>query len=160
MTNFRVTKIVSLIALAGAMSFASMPAQAQSTEEVLGALIGGTAGSVIGGKIDNKGSNAEGQVIGAIAGGTLGYIIGDALDNDKDKQLHTRYDGRSGDYYVYNGRAYRRYQDPQYGYVAIPIRDNDRYYYADGRKKTVSNYNARKQTNTVRRKDSRRRFYK
>lgn len=128
------TKAFSLLAITGALSMAATPAQAQSTEEALGAIIGGTAGAIIGGELDKKGSNDEGKIIGAVVGGSLGYIIGNGLDNDDE--VRRRHTNQSGEYYRQDGRAYRRYKDPQYGFVSIRIGNGDPYYYSDGRKKS------------------------
>ncbi len=125
--------VVPTLILASALLFNAGAAHAQSTEGVLGGLIGGTLGSVVGGKLDNKGSSSEGKVIGAVVGGSLGYVIGDGLDDD-DK-LNNRYSNQPGTYYKHNGKSYRRYNDNQYGYVSIPINSNDRYYHANGKRK-------------------------
>ena len=128
----------TLIAAAALLPLLALPAQAQSTEEALGTVIGGTAGAIIGGEVDNRGSNIEGQVIGAAVGGTLGYVIGDRIDdrNDDERRLRARYGDRAGTFYQKDGRAYRRFQDPDYGYVSFPVRDGDPYYYLDGRRKS------------------------
>lgn len=119
--------------LSGALFTAATPASAQSTEEAVGAIIGGTAGTIIGGEIDNKGSKIEGQIIGGLVGGTLGYVIGGELE--KDDKIRREYADKPGEYYTYNGQPYRRYKDDQYGYVSMPIYASDPYYFSDGRKK-------------------------
>ena len=134
MTTSFITKTLSIAAIAGAMTVFSAPAQAQSTEEVLGAIIGGSAGAVVGGELDNKGSKDEGKIIGAVVGGSLGYIVGSGLDNDND--VRNRYADRSGEFYRKDGQAYRRYRDADYGYVSFRVDSNDPYYYSDGRKKS------------------------
>lgn len=115
------------------ISLGAGSAYAQSTEEAVGAIIGGTAGTIIGGELDKKGSKIEGQIIGGLVGGTLGYVIGGELENDND--LRRRYNDRPGEYYAYQGKAYRRYPHDQYGYISYPISSGDPFYYQDGRKK-------------------------
>lgn len=127
------TQAIKLAALAGVLSFTVTAAHAQSTEEVVGAVVGGTAGAIVGGEVDKKGSKVEGQIIGGLVGGTLGYVIGGTLDNDRD--LRRRYDNEPGEYYSYKGEPYRRYRNDKYGYVSFPVRENDPYYRSDGRKK-------------------------
>lgn len=134
MTPTSLAKPLSLIAIISVMSLAAAPAQAQSTEEALGAIIGGAAGTIIGGEVDKKGSDTEGKVIGGLVGGTLGYIIGSGLDNDDE--LRRRHAHRPGEYYKHDGRAYRRYRDDQYGFVSIQIGSQDPYYGFDGRRKS------------------------
>jgi len=119
--------------VAGFLTITAGSAYAQSTEETVGAIIGGVAGSVIGGEIDNKGSKTEGKVIGAVIGGSLGYVIGGELE--RDRELRQRYQERPGEYYTYGGEPYRRYRNDDYGYVSFPVRSGDPYYYRDGRKK-------------------------
>ena len=134
MTSPSMPKLLGLFAVTGALAIAATPAQAQSTEEVLGALIGGTAGAVVGGELDNKGSNDEGKIIGAIVGGSLGYVIGSGLENDDN--VRRRYANQPGEFYRKDGRAYRRYRDTEYGYVSYRVDGNDPYYYPDGRQKS------------------------
>lgn len=144
MTYLTKLPIAPIMTMAFALSLSASTAQAQSSEGVLGGLIGGTLGSVVSGKIDNKGSSSDGKVIGAVIGGSLGYIIGDGLDDDA--RLKERYNSRSGSYYRHNGKPYRRYADQQYGYVYVPITTQDRYYYSDGRRKqSAHNTNRRGQ---------------
>lgn len=133
MMNLFKQNLAILCAAATLTMMSAGQAQAQSTEEGVGAIIGGTAGAILGGEVDKKGSKVEGQVIGAIIGGSLGYVIGGELE--QDRELRRRYDDRSGEYYISQGKPYRRYQDSQYGYVSIPISNGDPYYYLDGRKK-------------------------
>ena len=133
MTSKFAKYLTTIAAITGALTFAAKSAQAQSTEEVLGALIGGTVGAVVGGELDNKGSNSEGKVIGAVVGGSLGYVVGNGLKDDDD--VRRKYSSQPGEYYKRDGRAYRRYRDTQHGYVLIPVSNNDRYYYADGQRK-------------------------
>lgn len=101
--------ILSMLAVSGAFVMASSPAHAQSSEEVVGAVIGGTAGAAVGGEIDKDGSNTEGVVIGAIVGGTLGYAVGDAIDDDNDRRTDRRYDDRRLKYHKdqYRNDGYR-----------------------------------------------------
>lgn len=141
MNNITKLATTPVITLAIALAATSGSAQAQSSEGVAGAIIGGTVGTVVGGKIDNRGSSSDGKVIGALVGGSLGYIIGDGLGNDD--QLITRHSSKSGSYYRHNGKSYRRYADHQYGYVYIPIKSNDPYYYSDGRRRQASYYKSR-----------------
>lgn len=126
--------IAGLFALSGMIVLTTTPVHAQSTEEVLGAIIGGTAGAVIGGEVDNKGSNSDGKVIGAVIGGSLGYVIGSGLDDDGN--MRKRYSSQPGEFYVHNGQAYRRYPDSRHRYVSVRVSSGDPYYYSDGRKKS------------------------
>lgn len=127
------TKTFLSLALASAFSLSAGTAYAQSTEEGVSSVIGGTLGAIIGGELDKKGSRTEGRVIGGIVGGTLGYVIGGALE--KDKELSRRYEGRPGEYISYEGQPYRRHRNDEYGFVSIRISDFDPYYYGNGRKK-------------------------
>ena len=116
------------------ISSAFVPAaHAQSTEEVLGAVLGGSAGAVVGGEVGD--GSDESKVIGAVIGGSLGHVIGGELERDRERELRRRYADRPGEYYTYDGKAYRRYDDPNYGHVSFPIYGDDPYYYRDGRKK-------------------------
>ena len=114
---YKFQNAIKVFALAVMLSATAGVAHAQSTEETVGALLGGTLGAVIGGEVDNKGSSTEGKIIGGLVGGSLGYIIGGELENDRD--IRRRYDGRAGEFYRYDGRAYRRYRDADYGYVGV-----------------------------------------
>ncbi len=124
---------IKVIALVSLLSATAGVAHAQSKEETVGAILGGTIGAVIGGEIDNKGSSTDGKIIGGLVGGSLGYVIGGDLENDRD--IRRRYEGRAGEFYRYDGKAYRRYRDADYGYVSFRIGSGDPYYYSDGRKK-------------------------
>ncbi len=136
MRKLNVTKTIGAAVLAATLSFSAGSAYAQSTDEVLGTILGGAAGAIIGGEIDNKGSKKEGRIIGGIVGAGLGYVIADELSgNDRDRELRRRYYGQSGEYYNQDGRAYRRYRDADYGFVSFPILGNDPYYHMNGRKK-------------------------
>ena len=136
------------LALTFTLLLAAAPAQAQSNEGVIGGLIGGTVGSVVGGKLDNRGSSSDGKIVGALVGGSIGYIIGDGL-NDDDK-LRSQYSNQPGGvYYTHKGKPYRRYADRQYGYVYVPITNQDRYYYSNGRRKHVVQ-NSRHKSRSVR----------
>ena len=137
MKNLNLTKTIGAALLAVTFSFSANSAYAQSTDEVLGAILGGAAGAIIGGEVDNKGSKTEGRVIGGIIGAGLGYVIADELSgNDRDRELRRRYAGQSGEYYNQDGRSYRRYRDANYGFVSFPILGNDPYYDYYGRKKS------------------------
>ena len=87
------TRIATLAAGALlATGLATIPAHAQSTEEVLGTVIGGTLGTVIGGEIDGGRNKTDGQLIGGAIGGTLGYVIGDSIDDrNDDKRRYRQY---------------------------------------------------------------------
>ncbi|NNC37907.1 MAG: glycine zipper 2TM domain-containing protein [Acidimicrobiales bacterium] len=124
---------LAAVACVGLMAALGSPAYAQSTEEVVGAVIGGGAGAYVGGELDNKGSKTEGRIIGGLVGGALGYVVGGALEGDRD--VARRHAGGPGEYYQQDGKAFRRYRDDQYGIVSFPIGDRDPYYYRDGRKK-------------------------
>jgi len=128
------TKTIPYIAIAALLSFGSTQAVAQSGGAIAGAVIGGTAGSVIGANVDNKGSRSEGAAIGAIAGGTLGYIIGDAIDGD-DAKYRRQYSNQAGEYYRHNGQSYRRYRNDKHGYVSIRINNDDPYYHSNGKRR-------------------------
>jgi len=133
MKQLRTFKGLQIIAAAALIGAAAIPASAQSSDETLGAIIGGAAGAYIGGKVDNKdGDNTEGVIAGAAIGGTLGYIIGSQSD-DRDRRLRERYSNQRGEFYRRNGQAYRRYNDRDEGIVLIRIDNNDPYYYNDGR---------------------------
>ncbi len=137
MKKLSITKTVGAAILTATFSFSASSAYAQSTDEILGTVLGGAAGALIGGELDNRGSRTEGRVIGGLVGAGLGYVIADELSgNDRDRYLRRRYEGRAGEYYNYDGRAYRRYRDANYGYVSLPILGNDPYYYFNGRKKS------------------------
>ena len=125
-----------MFAIASMAGVLASPAYAQSTEETVGAIVGGVAGAIAGGELDNKGSKTEGRIIGGVVGAGLGYVIGGALEGDKDDELRRRHEGRPGQYYSHNGKAYRRYEDPDHGFVSFPIFDNDPYYFGNGRKKS------------------------
>lgn len=133
MTNSTLTKTILSLTLAGVFSLSAPAAYAQSTEEGVSSVIGGTLGTIIGGELDKKGSRTEGHVIGGIVGGTLGYVIGGALEKDND--LKRRYEGRAGEYISYQGQPYRRYRNEEHGFVSIGISTDDPYYYTNGRKK-------------------------
>ncbi len=134
MTHLNISKTLKVFAVATAFGICAGTAHAQSTEEVVGAVIGGTAGTYIGGEIDKKGSNKEGKIIGGLVGGTLGYVIGGELE--KDNEYRKRYSNRAGEYYIYKGEPYRRYKNDEYGFVSFPIGGSDPYYHYDGRKKS------------------------
>ena len=134
MTDSTLTKTLLSLAVVSVFSLCASTASAQSTEEGVGSVIGGTVGAVVGGELDKKGSRTEGQVIGGLVGGTLGYIIGGALEKDND--LRRRYEGRPGEYVTHNGGAYRRHPNDEHGFVSIRISTDDPYYYGDGRKKS------------------------
>ena len=103
----RISTFIAALALAG---MASTSAHAQSTEEVLGTVLGGSLGAVIGGEIDGGRNKTDGQVIGALVGGSLGYVIGDRVDDRNDDQRRYRaYNQTQGSYS-------RGYQDATYGY--------------------------------------------
>jgi uncharacterized protein YcfJ len=137
MKTLSISKTIGAALLAATFSMSASSAHAQSTNEVLGAVLGGAAGAIIGGEIDNKGSKKEGRIIGGIVGAGLGYVIADQLSgNDRDRELRRRYSGQSGEYYKHDGRSYRRYRDAEYGFVSFPILGNDPYYHFDGRKKS------------------------
>ena len=133
MTHSTLTKTILSLAVASAFSLSASTAYAQSTEEGVSSVIGGTLGAIIGGELDKKGSRTEGHVIGGIVGGTLGYVIGGALEKDND--LRRRYEGQSGEYVSYRGQPYRRHRNDEYGFVSIRISTGDPYYYGNGRKK-------------------------
>ena len=114
-------KLAAGLALLAGLA-AAPAANAQSTEEVLGTVIGGTAGAIIGKEIDGGRNTTEGQLIGAAIGGTLGYVIGDSIDDkNDDKRRYRQYQARQG-YYgypqrpVYRDSRYYGYQQPAYGY--------------------------------------------
>ncbi len=136
MTRLKSIKVLSLVAMGSASMLFASTAQAQSTEEAVGAVVGGVAGAVIGGELDKKGSKTEGRVIGGVVGAGLGYVIGGALEGDKDEELRRRYSDKPGQYYSQNGKPYRRYGDPDYGVVSFPIFENDPFYFPNGRKKS------------------------
>lgn len=137
MRKLNVTKTIGAALLAATFSVSAVSANAQETDEVLGAILGGAAGAIIGGEIDNRGSRTEGRVIGGLVGAGLGYVIADELSgNDRDRELRRRYYGQTGEYYRQDGRAYRRYRDRDYGYVSFPIFGGDPFYHYDGRKKS------------------------
>ena len=104
-------RIATFAAALAVSATAALPAHAQSTEEVLGAAIGGSLGAVIGKEIDNKGSTQEGEILGAIIGGTVGYAIGEQIDHKNDRN---RYYGDRR--YRTNYPVYRdnRYAQPSY----------------------------------------------
>lgn len=134
MNSSNISKAVKVAAISSLLSFSVSTAHAQSTEETVGAIVGGVAGTLVGGELDNKGSKTEGKVIGAVVGGTLGYVIGGELEKDDD--YRGRYNNKPGEYYTYNGEPYRRYRNDEHGYVSFPISSRDPYYYRDGRKKS------------------------
>ena len=137
MKKLSIKRTIGAALLAATFSIPAGSAYANGTDEVLGAILGGAAGAIIGGEIDNKGSKKEGRIIGGIVGAGLGYVIADELSgNDRDRELHRRYYRQSGEYYKYDGRAYRRYRNAEYGFVSFPILGNDPYYHFDGRKKS------------------------
>ena len=107
--------ITTLAAAAGLLAMAAAPASAQSTEEVLATVIGGSVGAVIGGELDYRGSRQEGEIIGALVGGSLGYIVGDQIDDRNDRNARRDF-YRARQY----GNYYRQptYQRPVYGYHA------------------------------------------
>ena len=136
MIHRKTFKVLSVLALASVSVALVSPAHAQSTEEAVGAVVGGVAGAVIGGELDKKGSKTEGRVIGGVVGAGLGYVIGGALEGDKDEELRRRYGDKPGQYYSQNGKPYRRFGDPDYGVVSFPIFENDPFYFPNGRKKS------------------------
>ena len=119
------TKLFIPILLAA--TFAAAPVLAQSNDEVLGAAIGGTAGAIIGGELDNKGSKTEGKVIGAVIGGTLGYAI---ADGDKKDRQDVYVTPRSSEYFSRDGREYRRdfdaYGNPTVILIGGEVRSNSK----------------------------------
>ena len=81
---------IALTSAAALFAIAAAPASAQSTEEVLGTVIGGTLGTIVGGEIDGGYDKTDGQLIGAAIGGTLGYVIGDSVDDRNDDLRRAR----------------------------------------------------------------------
>lgn len=58
-----------------------------ATNKQKGAIIGGTAGAVLGGVIGKQSDHtAEGAILGAVVGGAAGVVIGDYMD-DQAKEL-------------------------------------------------------------------------
>ena len=129
-------KTITTLAAAGLLAMAAAPASAQSTEEVLATVIGGSVGAVIGGELDYRGSRQEGEIIGALVGGSLGYIVGDQIDDRNDR--NTRRDLYRARQY---GNTYRQptYQRPAYGYHA-PRRGHPVHRRHPGRGRAVGHY--------------------
>ncbi|WP_298918225.1 glycine zipper 2TM domain-containing protein [uncultured Algimonas sp.] len=135
----RTTRIAAgFLVLAGIASLTG-PASAQSTEEVLGAVIGGTAGTWIGKELDKKGSTREGEIIGAVIGGSLGYVIGDQIDDRNDRRRHQQRRVYSQPTYHQPRRVYSQpvYSQPRY---VPPRRVHTQPAYVAPRRRVVGHY--------------------
>jgi hypothetical protein len=97
MTNVKNVKIkMALAAVTLAAATIAMPLSASAQDYnrkcadtsngVLGAVVGGTAGAAIGESIAGRGDRTEGAILGAIIGGIAGAAVGDSAsgcENDK-----------------------------------------------------------------------------
>ena len=74
----------------------------ENDAQLIGGLLGAVVGGVAGSQVSGNGARTEGSVIGAVVGGLAGAAIGDE-SVDCDKKRRQRYDNT-----YYNGQTYGR----------------------------------------------------
>lgn len=89
MKNINVKTALTAVTLAAAAIATPLSAQARdyndkcgdTSNAVIGAVVGGTAGAAIGDRIASRGNSTEIGILGAIIGGVAGAAVGDSASN-------------------------------------------------------------------------------
>lgn len=94
MTNLKIKTALAAVTLAAATIAMPLSASAQdynrkcadTSNGVLGAVVGGSAGAAIGESIAGRGDRTEGAILGAIIGGIAGAAVGDSASDCENRQ--------------------------------------------------------------------------
>ncbi|GGX55768.1 hypothetical protein GCM10011309_00520 [Litorimonas cladophorae] len=114
MTNLKLKTALAAVTLAAATIAMPLSASANdykrkcadTSNGVLGAVVGGTAGAAIGESIAGRGDRTEGAILGAIIGGIAGAAVGDSASGcENDTRYVNRGHTTTNHYPVRNNRV-------------------------------------------------------